>query len=220
VNRRLLLAAPLLLVYVAVGWGRTGPLFAPLEALRTTTPSATDPSKLARNEEDANLVHTFRQNPVLGSGWGHPYQALTTVYSEVFKTSAFVQYAYLPHNSLFGMLAFSGVVGFVGTWLPVPVAAFLAARGYRRAKRTTDRAAAMAAVCVLPAFGVQAFGDLGFNSLEGWLIVALAAATGGRVAARTRAWPSRARSSTRAGPALPDAPGTNVASPASAAPLQ
>ena len=56
------------------------------------------------------------------------------------------QYEYMPHNSLLGVAVFGGLVGICGIWLVVPVAAFLAMRGYRGATRPVERAAAMAAV--------------------------------------------------------------------------
>ena len=138
-NRRLLLATPAIAVYVVVGWGSSAPIFAPLEALRTTSPTATNASKLARNEEDRNLVYTFRRSPLLGTGWGHEYEALTRVYSAVFEKTAFTQYGYLPHNSLLALFAFTGVLGFLGMWAFVPVATFIATRGYRRARKARDR---------------------------------------------------------------------------------
>lgn len=215
VNRRLLLASPLIAAYVLVGWGSSAPIFAPLEALRTTSPTATNASKLARNEEDANLVYTFRRSPLLGTGWGHEYEALSSVYSAVFKKTDFTQYGYLPHNSLLALFAFTGVLGFAGMWTFVPVGAFFAARGYRRARRATDRAATMAAVCVLPVFGLQAFGDLGINELSAWLVAGVAVTSGGRVAAWTRAWRSRVRPAPAPAVALPSPAGA-LPSPARA----
>jgi hypothetical protein len=217
-NRILLMAMPVLVVYVAVGWERSGPFFAPLEALRTTSSEETDASTAARAEENTNLVHTFRQGPVLGTGWGHEYISLKGYYTQSFSKGIFKIWGYLPHNSLFGIMAFSGLVGFIGTWALIPVTSFLASRGYRRARRASDRAAAMAAVCVLPAYGVQAFGDMGFNALTCSILLGVAAATGGRVAAWTRAWPSRSRSPTREHASLPGtaAPAVDV-SPGGAA---
>lgn len=214
VNRRLLMAAPLVVVYVVVGWGSSAPIFAPLEAIRTTGPSATDNSKLARNEENRNLVYTFRQSPLLGSGWGHEYRALTRVFSAGLRNK-FSQYGYLPHNGLLALFAFCGVAGFLGMWTFVPVGAFFAARGYRRARRAADRAATMAGLCVLPAFGVQAFGDLGLNWLNSWLLAGVAITSGGRVAAWTGAWRSRARPAAPAAVPLPG-PAAPLGSPARA----
>ena len=215
VNRWMLAAAPLLVVYVVVGWDRPGPLFAPLRAFSTTTGEGEDVSSIARNEESMNLAYTFLGNPLLGTGWGHPYRQMSSTYTGSYsgEKSRFWQYPYLPHNSLVGIAAFGGVVGLFGIWLVVPVTAFLAARAHHRATRTVDRAAAMAALCFLPAYGVDAFGDVGFNGLTSGLLLGVAMATAGKVSAWTDAWPTRA-SRSRAPSALPLRP---VAAPDRAA---
>src|SRR5258706_8949658 len=175
-------AAPVLVVYVAVGWNQKGPLFAPIRAL-STTGSDEDASSLARLEEDRNLVYTLwvAGNPVLGTGWGQPYQKVTSVYANF--GDEWWQYAYMPHNSLLGVAAFAGVVGIFGIWLVVPVAAFAATRGYRGATRPVDRAAAMTALCILPAYGAQCYGDIGFQSLTGGLILGVTIAAAGELCA-------------------------------------
>jgi hypothetical protein len=179
----LLAAAPVLAVYVAVGWGRSEAVFAPVQALVTASGNE-DPSSLARQEEVRNLLYTMSvaSNPVLGTGWGVPYQKLTSVYANFGPE--WWQYAYLPHNSLLAVAVFGGLVGIAGIWLVVPVAAFLAMRGYRRAWRPVDRAAAMSALGILPAYAVQCYGDIGFQSLTGALIRGVALAVASKGAAR------------------------------------
>jgi hypothetical protein len=200
-NRLLLLAAPLVVIYVVLGWGRGGTLFAPLRAISTTSGNEVDPSTLAREEENLNLVYTFQQNPLLGTGWGHPYAEVSSRYTPGL-TANFWQYPYLPHNSLLGIAAFSGLCGLFGIWLVVPMTAFLAARAYRHATLGLHRAAALAAFCILPAYGVDSFGDVGFQGLTSGLLLAVAMTAAGKVSAWTGAWPSpRARASQSSGPA-------------------
>jgi hypothetical protein len=189
VNRLLLATAPLLVAYVVLGWGRHGALFAPLRAFSTTTGESEDASSIARNEESLNLVYTFQRNPLLGTGWGHPYLEVSSTYTGSYHK--FWQYPYMPHNSLVGIAAFSGFVGLVGIWLVVPVSAFLATGGYRRATRSVDRAAAMATVCFLPAYGVDAFADMCIQGLTSALLLSVAMAAAGKVSAWTEAWPTR-----------------------------
>ena len=176
-------AAPVLIVYLAVGWGREGALFAPARALATASGNE-DPSSLARQEEVRNLLFTLETaaNPLLGTGWGVPYRKLTSVYANF--GDEWWQYQYLPHNSLLALAVFGGLVGITGIWLPVPVAAFLAMRGFRAATRPAHRAGAMVALCILPAYSVQCFGDIGFQSLTCGLILGAALA----VAARVSVW--------------------------------
>jgi hypothetical protein len=182
VNRFLLFAAPVLVLYAAIGWGREGAVFAPVRAL-STTGSNDDASSLARQEEIRNLLYTLTSagNPILGTGWGVPYQKLTTVYANF--SSAWWQYLYMPHNSLLGVCVFAGLVGLCGIWLVVPVTALLAMGGYREAAGPIERAAAMSAVCILPAYAAQCYGDLGFQSLTCGLILGVAMATGAKVSA-------------------------------------
>ena len=182
VSRFLLVAAPVLLVYVVAGWGKPGAVFAPVRAI-STAGSNQDASSLARQEEIRNLLYTLWAggNPILGTGWGVPYQKFTSVYANF--GAEWWQYLYLPHNSLLGVAVFAGLVGLCGIWLVVPVAAFLGVRGYRGSGETIDRAAAMAAVCVLPAYGAQCVGDVGFQSLTGSLIRGVAMGVAAKVAA-------------------------------------
>ncbi len=181
VNLLLPIVGPALLLYVLAGWGRQGAVFAPVRAL-STAGSNEDASSLARQEEIRNLLYTLSAagNPLLGTGWGVPYIKVTSVYANF--GSEWEQYLYLPHNSLLAVAVFGGLVGTCGIWLVVPVSAFLAARGYRAARRAVDRAAAMAAVCILPAYGSQCFGDIGFESLTCALILGVAMAVAGKTA--------------------------------------
>jgi hypothetical protein len=205
VNQLLLLTAPLLLAYVVVGWGREEALFAPLRAFSTAGSSA-DASSLARQEEIRNLLYTLSTsgNPLLGTGWGVPYQKVTSFYANF--GAEWWQYGYMPHNSLLGVAVFGGLVGIFGIWLVVPVAAFCAMRGYRGSTGATERAAGMAAVCILPAYGAQCYGDIGFQSLTSGLILSVAIAVAGKVFAWAGAPPEIARRGARVNAAVPVAP--------------
>ncbi len=191
IHLALMALAPLFLLYAAVGWGRTEAVFEPLRAFSSAGSDA-DNSSLARLEEVRNLLFTLAEsNPVLGQGWGLPYQKTTSVFANFGPD--WWQYLYMPHNSFIGMIAFGGLVGLFGMWIVVPVAAFLGTRGYVGARRPPERAAAMAAVAVLPAFGAQCYGDLGMKQLACTLVAGTAIA----VAATTATWarqaaPSRA----------------------------
>ena len=166
INWAAVAAAPLLIIYVAVGWGRGGAVFAPVRAISSINEEK-DLSTMARAEENLNLVWTFQKSPLLGLGWGKGYREASSAFTRGFEN--FDLYPYLPHNSLLAIATFSGAVGLAGILLPLPVAAFLATRAYRRATSATGQAAAMAALCYLPAWTMQAFGDIGFQSLDRWV---------------------------------------------------
>jgi hypothetical protein len=182
VHRWMILAAPAIVLYLAIGGSQPGAFFAPARAL-SSAGSHSDASSLARQEEVRNLLYTLSAagNPLLGTGWGTPYQKVTSVYSSFGPE--WWQYLYLPHNSLLAVAVFGGLVGICGIWLVVPVAAFLATRGYRGTTHPVDRAGAMAAVCILPAYGAQCYGDIGFQSLTCSLILGVSMAVAGKVAA-------------------------------------
>ena len=78
---------------------------------------------------------------------------------------------------------FAGLVGLAGIWLVLPVAAFLGMRGYRGATRPVESAAAHGAICVLPAYAVQCYGDIGFQSFTCALILGVALAAAAKVSA-------------------------------------
>jgi hypothetical protein len=205
-NRWLMVALPVLALYAAVGWRRPGPLFAPLRAVDSATGDNQDDSSLARNEENLNLMITYIQHPILGSGWGHPFVSVSSYYAH-FGGGWDTMYRYTPHNSLAGLIAFTGLVGLFGTLSAVPVAAFLAGRAAREARAPTEHAAALGAVCLLPVFGLHAYGDIGLQSLSACLVLSVALAAAGRVSTWTGAWPERQRRARRRSALPPDAPG-------------
>lgn len=182
INRWLILAAPIIFAYVVIGWGQDGPLFAPLRSF-STVGSMTDTSSLAREEENANLLYTMSVagNPVLGTGWGIPYLRLTRYWNNYSLDWTLALYT--PHNSLLGLAVFAGVVGILGIWLVVPVAAYLAARGYARTTQPIYRAAALVAAGILPAFSAHCYGDIGLQSFASCLIFGVALGTAARVTA-------------------------------------
>jgi O-antigen ligase/polysaccharide polymerase Wzy-like membrane protein len=186
VNAFLVVAAPVILLYVAVGWGREGAIFEPVRAL-STSGSDNDASSLARLEEIRNLMYTLSVsgNPVVGTGWGVPYKQVTSIYTHFGKS--WTQYGYTPHNSLMGVVVFSGFVGLFGIWGVVPVTAYLAGLGLRGARGPAERAGAMTAAALLPAYGVQCYGDIGFQSVTCGLLLGIAMG----VAATTSVWATR-----------------------------
>src|SRR6185503_7997826 len=105
INRWLVLAAPLLIVYAAVGWGRDGALFAPLQAL-SSAGSNYDPSSLTRQEEIRNLLYTLasKGNPIFGTGWGVPYTMLERYWSRY--SADWILVLYTPHNSMLGLAVY------------------------------------------------------------------------------------------------------------------
>lgn len=198
VNKWLLRAAPLVVVYIVAGVGSDSGIFAPVHALLTTG-SNYDPSSLTRQEEARNLLHTLVDlgNPIFGTGWGVPYNKAESYWSNY--DAAWVLTLYTPHNALLGLAVFSGLVGVIGIWGVVPMGAYLAARGYWTCSDAVPRAAAMVAVSALAAYSVHCYGDIGLQSFAGSLIFGAALATAGKVAVWREAQPAAEKPTVRTG---------------------
>jgi O-antigen ligase len=186
--RGALAMSPLLLAYVAVGWSSSSALFQPVHTLRTVVDSKADPSTLWRDLENYNLFFTLRHNPVLGTGYGHGYDEIIGLPD---VSSSYALYRFLPHNSILGLWAYGGLVGFTALWAMIVVGLFLAARAYRHALSVDDRTAALAAVSIVVVYLVYCYGDLGLGTWASVFIVAPAFAIASKLAVSTGAWPSR-----------------------------
>ena len=65
---------------------------------------------------------------------------------------------------------------------------FLAARSHRHARTPLQRMSALASMCALMLFLVQAYGDMGTQTWSTTWLVSAALAVAGRLAASTGAW--------------------------------
>ena len=202
INKWALRAAPLAILYFVAGLGSDSGVFAPVHALLTTG-SNYDPSSLTRQEEARNLLHTLVDigNPVFGTGLGRPYDKAESYWSNY--DADWVLTLYTPHNTILGLAAFTGLVGIIGIWGVVPVGAYVAARGYRGAARPVPRAAGITALGALAAYSVHCYGDIGLQSFAGSLILGVALATAGKVAAWSEALSAAGAATAYAGSARP-----------------
>jgi hypothetical protein len=191
------LSAPVILLYLAVGWSSAAAPFAPVQTIRGMIDGDVDASTLSRERENFNLVFTLKQRPMLGSGFGHPYLQVARADDLSF---AFPQWHYIPHNSLLGLLAFAGVLGFTLVWLPLVVTLFLAVRSYRFAATPGARTAAAGAIATVVAFVFQAWGDMGLQSTSASFLLAVAFSCAGTLAVEVGASPAQGRGAQDAGP--------------------
>lgn len=193
--RRALLTVPIVLIYVAIGWGRPQGVFTPVRQIRSALSSdKSDTSNLYRELENAGLVLTLQGNRLLGTGLGQPFQEVSTVFSRGLA-ARWPEYRFQPHNSVVGLAAFTGLVGFPVAWLFLPVTSFLAARTCAFARDQRTLALGMIAFASPWIFGVQAFGDMGLQSIKSGALLACAMAAASRLAVATGAWPARRTSS-------------------------
>lgn len=170
-NRIGVIALPMLLAYTAAGLSAPpSRIFMPVQALNSVNDEE-DSSTLSREIENYNLYVTIRQGSPLGTGFGHEYTE-QVVGPDI--ATAFPQYRYLPHNSMLGLLAFGGIVGFIGFWLPFVVAMGAAARLRDHASRHL-RAGGMWFAGSIIAYTLMAWGDIGLQSSLNGLLGALGA---------------------------------------------
>ena len=191
-KRRLNLAmcagVPVLVAYLVVGWGHSDGIFKPVGAISTMFGKHEDTSSEMRDIENFNLLQTFRAEPILGTGWGHEY---TEVSHAISIETIFPQYRYIPHNSALGLLAFSGLVGFVLTWQLFVVTAFFHAIAIPAARAPPLRAAGIVGLTTVLVFVLQVWGDMGWNELPVDVMLATSVAVAARLPVLVGAWPDK-----------------------------
>jgi hypothetical protein len=187
--RALVISTIPLLMYTALGWNSQGPLFGPVRTLRSVFDSSVDGSTRWRDWENYDLVYTFRQNPLFGSGFGHPYIEAIKLPDVL---GAYELEPYVPHNSVLGLWAFGGLVGFGLLWTIYPVGMFFTVRAYRWSRTPAERIAALGAAAVQICYVMQGYGDLGFGTWGPVFTVATAYALVGKICVANGAWPAAA----------------------------
>jgi hypothetical protein len=178
---------PLILAYIVIGWSNPTGFFSPVNTIKSMIVGEhNDTGEMDyRDVENFNLVSTWKRNPMLGTGYGRGFD-------EVMKLAdishLFEDYRYHPHNSVLGLLAFGGAVGFSGVWLFVAVTVFFAARSYHRAHHPHWRAGALVAIAIVIGYTNQCFGDMGITSWYAMILMALSVTITGKLATLTGAW--------------------------------
>ena len=184
VIRTFIAAIPLIIAYVGAGWSSQAKVFAPVKMFRSMGDGEVNASTLYRDLENYNLIATMRMNPVMGTGFGHPFAEPVTLPDISF----FKEYRYMPHNSLLGLWAFCGPIGFTGIWFTLVVSVFLAARSYNNARGPDERTAALMVIATIVIFAMQCWGDIGFSERKSLFLVGPALAVAGQLAISTGAW--------------------------------
>lgn len=182
----LLALSPFLIVYVVVGWGNPAPIFKPVRSISTMFGANQDTSSIMRDIENYNLLRTLKTNPLLGYGWGREYIEEIVAFD---ISSIFPQYRYLPHNSLLGAIAFTGMLGFWGLWQVVLVTVYLHARVFLASKALVPRIAAMSSIVGIVMIEVQMWGDVGFNHQMVCVMLAITIGLASRLPVLAGLWP-------------------------------
>jgi hypothetical protein len=185
IRRAVAILAPILAIYAVVGWGRPEGLFRPLRAFESVQ-GAQDNSVKARNVENLGLIATADQGWLMGTGWGHKYVEVSGKYQIYF----FELWPYVPHNSVLGLFAYTGYLGFLGYWIIVPTAAFFHARTARHATRAAERLVGAIGVAQLVTCADQWYGDMGAFSPITDYVFATCFGAALRVPVQAGLWPS------------------------------
>ena len=185
-RRMVLRVLPIALLYCAAGWGSGTGIFAPVHVLRSVVDSKTDGSSAWRDLENYDICYTLGQNPLLGTGYGHGYEEAVKL-----PDVAYALERYAPHNSILGLWAFGGLVGFTALWSMLVVAILFAVRAARHATVPIDCAAAVAATTAILVYVVHCYGDMGLGTWTSVCTVGPALAFAGRLAVSTGAWSAR-----------------------------
>jgi hypothetical protein len=199
-KRAVLILSPAIAVYLGAGWDSKAPVFKPAQMVRSVVDPATDSSSLWRELENYDLVFTIRQNPILGTGYGHQFSEVLVLPDVDYPLEK-----YCPHNSLLGLWAYAGYVGFTAMTLLWVVGVYFGLRAYHLAQRPVDRAAAMTSFGAVCVYLVQCFGDIGLGGFTGIFTVAPALAVAGKLAVATGGWGAK-----KLGPATPSSPPPNA----------
>ncbi len=186
IARVLILALPILVIYVGAGWNRATGVFGPVKIIRSVVDSKSDSSTRSRDVENYDIVTSMPGTPLLGRGLGQPYDEAVML-DDI--SQFFPEYKCLPHNNVLAICLFFGWAGFLGIWMILPVTLFLGVRAYKRAADPTLRTAIFAAVGMVVIFLNQAYGDMAYWSDIGPLHLGMAMAVIGKAAVYTQAWP-------------------------------
>jgi hypothetical protein len=190
INRTIRYILPVALLYVVVGWGSGARIFLPLKSLSTVT-TQEDASTLARNAENLGLIATSNSSSLaFGTGWGRPYLPVSRKYD---ISSSFELWQYVPHNSILGLLAFTGVIGFAGFWLAIPTAVFLNARVAKLASNPMERNVAIVVTSQMIVTANQLYGDMGIFFLRPMYVVAIGYAVALRLPRVSGVWGAPAK---------------------------
>ena len=191
-----MIGAPIIILYVGAGIAAKGEsiIFFPIRSLVSVTDTK-NASNQTRDIENYNLLYTFREAPLLGTGFGHEYNEVSVAYD---ISHAMPNYRYIAHNSVLWLLMLCGGVGFAGMWLYYCISIFLGARVYQLTTDPDVAIAALTSVCAVICFIFQAFGDMGMIGWMGVLLLSAANAVVATSATRVGAWSNATTPKTRA----------------------
>jgi hypothetical protein len=201
IRKGLILSSPLAAAYIIAGWNSAAGVFKPVKTIRSAVDSEVDASTLWRDIENFNLVATLRENPVLGTGYGHGFIEFIPLPPVDYALERFV-----PHNSILGLWAYCGYFGYTAMTLLWVAGIYFAIRAYNFATDPAQKAAALVALAAVPIYYLQCYGDMGLGSWTGVFMMGAGLAMAGQLAVAAGTWPSAHPKKHRPAPARAAAP--------------
>jgi O-antigen ligase len=187
IRKTVFVSVPLVAIYASAGWtSQYGGFFKPVRVLRSVVDAESDGSSRWREFENVNIISTFRDNPIFGTGFGHPYKEIIVLPAIDYQLER-----YIPHNSLLGLWAYTGLVGFACLTLLWVAGIYFAMRAYHAATDPQHRAAAIVGFGAVPIYMLQSWGDLGLGTWSGVFMMSAALTVAGKLAVATGQWDDR-----------------------------
>jgi hypothetical protein len=103
-------------------------------------------------------------------------------------SGAFELWQFVPHNSLLGLLAFTGMLGFAGFWISVPTAVFFHARIARLVTDSKIQSVGIIGASQLIVCANQLYGDMGLMFVKPMYVIALSYAIALRMPRTAGVW--------------------------------
>jgi hypothetical protein len=192
IRRALMVIAPVIALYLIIGWDhKYGNFWKPVAVVRSVVDTKSDNSTFWRQLENYDLITTVQHNPLLGAGYGNPYEEVI-----VLPVVPYDLERYLPHNSILGLWCYCGYLGYTAITMLWAGGVYFGLRAYHSTKDPKLRVAALASFGSILIYMVQCWGDMGLGTWTGIFMVGPGLAVAGKLAVATGAWATK---KTRAG---------------------
>jgi hypothetical protein len=146
--------------WIAVGWEAPGLLGKPASIIRSIgAPDSQEDkdSSYYRRAEEVNLIHAIESDPIIGLGFGRPFQAPG---QGGIVDVGFSLENVIPHNEIVWIWAKTGTIGFGLFWVFIGGVIAFGGLSYRTAREPYTKAIALFVTCAVPMQIIVSYVDL------------------------------------------------------------
>jgi hypothetical protein len=146
--------------WVAVGWEASGILGKPASIIRSIgAPDSQEDkdSSYYRRAEEVNLIHAIESNPLIGLGFGRPFQSPG---QGGIVDVGFSLENVIPHNEIVWVWAKTGTIGFGLFWVFIGGVIAFGGLTFRTAREPYTKAVAAFVTCAVPMQIIVSYVDL------------------------------------------------------------